>query len=117
MFIKCVAFLFQYNGTGSEAWFAFPSSLVLVESFTSLNLRFLFNKIKIIILTLENWHLENYRSSLRFSREFLYKERIFIEPFFGHMIPVSSGVYGLLVGIHVYFPLDVASRDTGSIFI
>lgn len=83
-----------------------------------INLRFLFDKIRIVTLTLQNGHLENYRSILRLSSEFLYKEEIFLKPSSkNHMIPVSSGLCGLLVGDHVYFPLDVASRDTGSIFI
>lgn len=69
-------------------------------------------------LTLQNWHLENDRNVLRLSSEFRYKERIFIKSwffFFRHTIPVSSVLCGLLVGVHVYFPLDVASRDRVSI--
>lgn len=107
----------QCNRTGFEFPFAFPSSGSSLNRFLLLASGSFWTKIRILILTLQNWHLENDRNVLRFLSEFPYKERTFITLSLLLYNPLCSVLCRLLVTAHVYFPLDVVSRDTGSLFL
>lgn len=107
----------QCNRTGFEFQFAFPSSGSSLNRFLLLASGSFWTKIRILILTLQNWHLENDRNVLRFLSEFPYKERTFITLSLLLYNPLCSVLCRLLVTAHVYFPLDVVSRDIGSLFL